>query len=481
MIKKVFGIFRVKREERQLALFMLLLLVAVNALVVCCYFDALTSFSDASVRTLTRIFHVSGFDPISYAVLTKWSTAYNIYRHPLLPFFMYVPYLVNQALWAVTGVNCAIFIMAAIQIFCSFYAFLFVFRTLREVIGLGRGDATLLSLLGWSSGYMLVSSVVPDHFILSVFILALTLYVSGKMIQRGRGLSVWQTVLFFILSAGISLNNGIKIFMANFFTRGKRFFRPCNLIFSIILPALLIWMFARWEYYHYEWPKWQARQELKAKHTQRTHERIEKNFRDTTSLKDEAAIQAGVRRAIRKNAWDKYVRDHKKASVAHKGKAIKKGEFWDWTDISTSRSWTFVENLFGEPVLLHENYLLGDTLVSRPVIVHYRWWLNYAVEALVILLLIAGVWCGRRQRLMWLALCFFLYDMALHMGIGFAINEIYIMSAHWLFLFPVIMAYFLKACQGKRLLGRARLLVAVLTAYLFVWNITLMVEYFCFL
>lgn len=41
----------------------------------------------------------------------------------------------------------------------------------------------------------------------------------------------------------------------------------------------------------------------------------------------------------------KYVKDHQKAWNKHTGKPMGKGEFIKWTDISTSRSETAVENL----------------------------------------------------------------------------------------------------------------------------------------
>ena len=97
---------------------------------------------------------------------------------------------------------------------------------------------------------------------------------------------------------------------------------------------------------------------------------------------------------------------------------------------------SIIENLFGETIQLHQDHLLQDTLRARPLIVHYRYALNYIVEALVVLLFLGGIWFGRRARLMWLALSFWAFDMAIHVVLGFGLNEVYIMGAHWLSPLP---------------------------------------------
>ena len=128
------SLFRVKREERTLALVMLLVLTALNALVVCKYYDVFTPLNAHYWHLFIGTFHVSGFDPITYSVVSDWTAGYNVYRHPLLAFYMYVPYLINQALIWLTGINCAVFIVSAIQTFSAFYSSLFIYRIFREVV-----------------------------------------------------------------------------------------------------------------------------------------------------------------------------------------------------------------------------------------------------------------------------------------------------------------------------------------------------------
>ena len=79
-------------------------------------------------------------------------------------------------------------------------------------------------------------------------------------------------------------------------------------------------------------------------------------------------------------------------------------------------------------------------------------------------LFLLGLLCGARSRFLWTAMAFFAFDMALHVGLGFGLNEVYIMSAHWLFVIPLAMGYLFKVVRGGLLVS-----LRVLTVALFLW------------
>lgn len=113
-----------------------------------------------------------------------------------------------------------------------------------------------------------------------------------------------------------------------------------------------------------------ARKEIKMKKDKEAREKLMQQYKDTAQVKDSAAVAIAVKKIVKQKARDKYVRDHKQIWNKNKGKPIAKGEFSSWTDISTSRSETMVENFFGEAIMLHQDHLLGDVLRDRPVIVN---------------------------------------------------------------------------------------------------------------
>ncbi len=468
-------LFGIKRGERGIAAVMLVLLVAINALVVCKYYGVFTPPNAHYWHLFIGKFHISGFDPITYSVVSDWTAGYNVYRHPLLAFFMYVPYLLNQALMWATGINCALFVVAGIQIFCALYAALFCFRIFHEIAGTSRADAILLTLFLYSFAFVMLSAIVPDHFIISMMLLTLALYVSGKLIAKGKKLKMWQTVLYFFLTAGTSLNNGLKIYLSDLFVNGKSIFRPKFFFGAIILPALLVWGAGKMSYDHIVWPRDMAAKAARAK----AKAAKEKKAKAAQLLQARADSIAAVNGDTAVKTAKAEPAKPKKKRRASKGAPISHGQFLDWTDITTSRTSSVVENLFGESIQLHEDYLLGDVLRSRPIIVHYRSWVNYAVEAAIILLFLTGIWCGRKSRFFWLAMSYFALDIALHIGLGFGINEVYIMSAHWIYIIPTAMAYALRSAP-KRLLTAQRCAIATITLFLWIHNVRLIVQYLYF-
>lgn len=469
-MREILRMFKIRREERWLALAVVLVFTLLNALTIYKYGDLFMKPVEDYWNLFIGRFRVSGYDPITYFVLSDWEARYNVYRHPLLAFFMYLPYLLNQAVMWATGMNGVQVITAIILITASLYSFLFLFRIFREIVGLVMTDALLLSVLYFSFAYIMVATMVPDHFILSMMMLLLTLLLAGRQLKEGKQMSRAQTIWLFIFTAGISLNNGIKVFLANLFVNGKRFFRPQNLLFTVAVPAVLMWLFCRWEYKTFVLENEKERHELKI---QQRKEKKEKEM----ALQTARAREDSLRRAQGDTITMKTATTvTKKKRPAYTGKPIGKGEFMRWTDITTSRWETTVENLFGESLQLHEQYLLGDVFRRRPIIVRYDHWWNYAVEAIAILLFLVGIWCGRHSRFLWLTLSFMAVDMALHMGLGFGINEIYIMSPHYLYALPIAMAYLLKS-KTRILKSAARVLILLLAVYLWVYNGWLLTQY----
>ena len=451
-MKKVFHIFKIQKEERWLALIVFVLLAILNGLVIAKYNAPFTQITNDYYKNFIRHFCVSGFDPLTYWVLSDWSAAYNVYRHPLLAFYMYVPYLINMGLMKLTGYNCALYIAVVIQMFCAFYSMVFLHRIFREVIELGKWASHALTLLFFSFGYVMVTAIVPDHFVISMLLLILALYISGRRMKNHHEFKTWQSVLYFLLTAGTSLNNGLKIFLSTLFVNGKRFFRPKHLLLTVILPAGLLWGFCYWEYRTYVWPNEMARKEAKAK--------------------KEAAKKDSIQKA-KQLAKEKA----KKKRGPKQGTPLTKVGFMSWTDISTSRTESVVENLMGESIQLHSDYLLGDELRHRPMIVKYRYWWNYAVEGIISLLFLAGIWYGRKSKYLWLVLSYFALDMVLHIGLGFGINEVYIMTAHWIYALPIAMGFLVKNAPirfHKYLVG----IVAAIALYLIIYNGSLIVGYF---
>lgn len=439
---------RLRREEWILGLVVLLLLVILNGMLIMKY-DALFSVvCDDYGKLLSYNYHVSGFDATTYSVLTEWGMKYDVLRHPLLPYLMGLPYGLNQLLISLFGVNGTLYIAAVIILFFAFCTTVILYRILRELVGVSKWDAVLLVMFFFSLAYVLVTYIATDHFGISLFLILWSLYLVGKSYQEGRLLSTWKSALLLLVTAGVTLTNGAKVCAAELIARGRGFFR-----WRYLLVISGCWLFVIGlgvlEERIYVFPKEQEAQRYFQEHKV---EMIQKARRDHERYKHAP--------------W-----------VIHKGKPLGKGSLLKWTDYTTSRWETLRENVFGESLILHEEYVLDDVLTSyRPVLLSYRAVINYVIEGLLVILLLAGIWYGRRERLLWMCLLGILPDALMHLGLGFAINEIYIMSAHWVYVFPISVACLLAKSQ-KRVADTLRVVIILLTVYLFIHNLGLIVDW----
>ena len=124
-------------------------------------------------------------------------------------------------------------------------------------------------------------------------------------------------------------------------------------------------------------------------------------------------------------------------------------------------------------------------LRNRPVIVKYSYAANYIVEGIIVLLFLLGIWFGRRSIFLWTAMSFLLMDVLLHVGLGFGINEIYIMSAHYMFVLPIATAFLLKAADAASIRHRwlpavLHTLILALALWCWIWNVRLILQYYFF-
>lgn len=449
---KALKIFCIKPEERIQAIVALVVIVALNAFFI---YRLHEMFMQPGFGPYWKVFerelHLAGYDPYTYLTVTDWDVVYEVHRHPLLAFLVWPLFLINQGLTWVFGVNCVQYIVALPVIVSSLYSYIFMYRIQREVIQLELWDATLLTVFFFSNAYILLSVIVPDHFTISMFLLLITLYISGVCIQKGREFNWWQSAILFFITAGVTLSNGIKVFLAGFFVNLRDFFRPKYLLMAVILPAALLWGVALWEFQTFSLPKRQHNTEQK--------------IRKAEELKARVALMSPEERA--KFEEKKAKREARlRLQAAKTGKPMENKGFLKWTDVTTSRWQSIYENLFGESIQFHQDYFLEDTLVHRPVFVSYNWSLSYWIEALVVLLFLAGIWCGRKSRFLWLCLSCFAFDMFIHLVLGFGLNEIHIMTPHWLFVMPIAIAFLLREVKRRWV----RIPIVLLTLYLLSYN-----------
>ena len=437
----IFNIFKVKKEERWLAFAMLAVFVTFNAMVIASHYHVYTMDAHGGFWSIfTKNFRMSGYDCWSWITVSGGRIHFVTSRHPLYLTFLYPLYLLNDWLIQNVGYNFAVYFMAVIIVFSAFYAVLFMYRVFREVLELRRKDARLLTLLLFSFGHVLIPTMVPDHFVISLMLLSLTLYITGKKMKKGQLLTAWQSLVLTFFTAGMATSNGVKTLLAGLFTNGKKVFTCKFISIGVVLPLLLLLGIQQSQYYLLEVP-----QQAVVRHIE--SETLKKNPQKVLEHKKQ------------RDEWQR----------THLGQPVGDGVITKLMDVSTPRVPTIVENFFGESIQLHQRSLLKDVSWERPIFVEYNWSVNYIIEAFIVLLFIVGIVFSYKQWFFKMLLAWFACDLTLHLILGFAVTEVYIMTSGWAFIIPISYGYLLKRLSMKWL-KLMRVALIMLTIYLWIYN-----------
>lgn len=433
-----------RKEERPVVLLATIVFAALNGLLIYNHYDSFTRGAHVGFWSVFyNHLNMSGYDVFSLIFISCMRLHWNVLRHPLFVALLLPLYWVNHWLMPPMEFNFAVFLMAALLVVCDVWGTVLMHRLLRDVVGMSLLDAGILTALFYGFAHVMVATMVPDHFALSLPLLLLTLLMAGRRLKAGQPFTLWQQACLFFLTAGMTLTNGVKVAIAAWFASGRKVFRWRS-IASFMVPTLLLALLCLWQQRAIIAPQEQS------------IKRIEK----AVAKKDPARIE-------RLKAHDAFVRQQN-------GKALtEKVPLLEWSDMTTNRWQTVKDNLFGESLQLHRDHLFEDVQQTRPVFVAYRSVVNDVVEAILVLLLAVGAWTARKEKFFLLVLSWFAFDMLMHLGFGFGINEVYIMTAHWTFIIPIAIGYLLLRTRSSAL----RYLVSALAVWLWAYNATIIAEY----
>lgn len=439
-------IFRIRKNEIAVFIIGFIILALLNIMMLGYNYDLFTRGGNIGFWSIFYgHFTISGYDSFVYLSLSRWKIYYTLSRHPLIAPLLYPLALLNGWLMDLTGVNCAIYIVAALYCLLGTYSFLFTYRIMRKVIGICVLDSMLCTLFFFSLGHVMTATFVPDHFAISLFLITLTAYIAGTYMKRQSLMPAWLTALLATITCGVTLTNVAKTWLAALWTNGRHFWRLKSLLLTTILPLMII---AGGYFLQYEY----------------------------LAKPDNLVQQHNIEKKLKKDAkFAKQYYEHKKWMENRRSFNNTDNTILQWIDTKTNRIATITENLFGESFQLHQDHLLDDTNKSRPVIVTYRHWYNYLIETIIGALFIGGIIIGRKNKFCLMILSWFAVDMTMHIILGFALTEVYIMTSHWALALPVAIASLLSAYKGKQRIA-LRLVLFAVTIWLLAWNIPLVIE-----
>lgn len=433
-----------RKEERPIAGVALVVFAALNALLIANHWQSFTRGAHVGFWSVFyNHLNMSGYDIFSLIFISCMRLHWNALRHPLFVVLLLPLFWLNRLIMPPTEFNAAVLLMAALLVAADVWGAVLMHRLLRDVVEVRRVDAALLTALFYGFAHVMIATMVPDHFALSLPLLLLTLLIAGRKLKEGKPMKLWQSALLFFLTAGVTLTNGVKVALAAWFVNGRKVF-SWRSIAAFVVPTLLLGAIYVWQ------------QDAIVAPQERKIKRIEA----AVAKKDPVRIAK--------------LNEHNDFVKQQNGEALTKDvPLLEWSDITTDRWQSAVDNLFGESLQLHRDYLLEDVQQTRPVFVQYRSALNYVVEALLVVLLAVGAWTARREKFFLMVLAWFGFDMLMHMGFGFGLNEVYIMTAHWAFIIPIAAGYILRRSNSMA----PRVLVAALAVWLWAYNAAIVIGY----
>lgn len=447
---------RKHRETLFVGLLGFVVIAALNVMMLQYHYDLWIRPKVGFWTTFWDHFEMSGFDPYTYIVVSQWRPLYILSRHPLLAVMLWPLSELNGWLKDLTGMNCAIFIVGTLWTFVNTFSWLLMYRIQRRLLSMSITSALLLSAFFFSFSHVLMITFVCDHMALTLPCLLLTIYLAGKAIKENRPMPLWQSLPLLFLSTGITTTNMIKVGIADLVTQYRhRTFKKlvCHFLWYLI-PLSIIGSL----YFYQE----QTSQEEERQSIQRTVE---------ARMKRDSTFAEYWRKSEIESA------ELKRQQVVHLSIATN-------TEYHIDRLPSLYENIFGEGFILHKDYALKDANRHRPVLVHYDHWWYYAIEAIIVLLFVGGVWCGRREPLVWMTMLMFLFDMLLHVGLNFASADVYIMTAHWAFVISIAVACLLRPHPNPSLNGErnkyvtfVQAIILFLTLFLWVHNMTIITNH----
>lgn len=435
-----------RKEERPIAVVALVVFAALNALLIANHWQSFTRGAHVGFWSVFyNHLNMSGYDIFSLIFISCMRLHWNTLRHPLFVVVLLPLFWLNRLIMPPTEFNAAVLLMGALLVAADVWGAVLMHRLLRDVVEVRRVDAALLTALFYGFAHVMIATMVPDHFALSLPLLLLTLLIAGRKLKEGKPMKLWQSALLFFLTAGVTLTNGVKVALAAWFADGRKVF-AWRSIASFVVPTLLLGAIYVWQ------------QDAIVAPQERKIKRIEA----AVAKKDPARIAK--------------LKEHNDFVKQQNGEALTKNvPLLEWSDITTDRWQSAVDNLFGESLQLHRDYLFEDVQQTRPIFVQYRSALNYVVEALLVVLLAVGAWMARREKFFLMVLAWFGFDMLMHMGFGFGLNEVYIMTAHWAFIIPIAAGYILRRSNSMA----PRVLVAALAVWLWAYNAAIVIGYLC--
>ena len=145
------------------------------------------------------------------------------------------------------------------------------------------------------------------------------------------------------------------------------------------------------------------------------------------------------------------------------------GDSLNFQGTSISKWHLFISNFLSEPLLFH--HTKGIIYSQETTILPEYPSMFYYIPIIIITLLVTySIFNNRHNTIIQFICCCFVFDLFMHFGIGYGIEEAQLFCGHWIFYIPIIIG--IQIVKMKRYRITTPLILHIITIYFFIHNLS---------
>lgn len=143
------------------------------------------------------------------------------------------------------------------------------------------------------------------------------------------------------------------------------------------------------------------------------------------------------------------------------------GDSFSFLGTDVNKWQLFIDNFLCDPILFHHT----DGIIYSHETTHlppYPTPLFYIPITIIFMMVVISIIQNHRHHLIQFFCCSFGFDILMHFGIGYGMEEAQLFCGHWLFFLPILLGMFIKNLSTNKYLTT---LIALVTMFLLIYNI----------
>jgi hypothetical protein len=358
---------------------------------------------------------ILGYDPYMLQWISSPSTNFATIKHPLINFYLLPLSLLLFIAKFIISEKAALVSLYVFYHLSVTYSMIFIYRILNELMMLNQFRSIILTILFSSFAHIIIQSFIIESYPLSLLLLTITLYVLGKGIYLKEKTDPYLYCLLFVLTAGVTITNGLKTIIAYLFTEKKlnakiKWIVAVSFFFLILVAIIYI------------------------------------PTKLITSKNSKTELVSN------NNSRPGYSTENPKQSLTQELEASgSKIPFLKFIRFDIDLFSSFRGNILGESALFHTSNFKSEIRNGRNIYLEYSSPYKNWIILLFYLFFVFSVIISLNQKFSHILLAFLSVDIFIHVVCRFGIEEPYIFAAHWMFLIPLFFAFLYKNERLKNL------------------------------